>query len=222
MDAHKKNMIRKWVEHQTSQIQRAKYVHQPIRTEPKPNKEPFKEFKELTQFKTFDEDEVLRPLDTTKKLEVEESVIRTGLKLSTKTMSDSIPECHTPEERDDKRIEDDYEDEEEPVEMPPALPLIQPLSSREVSLESLDMLLKERQMSNAEYNSYHNASNYDDMAGSEEDEVLEIIEVEEPLEPVPMQDCCLQVTEEDIALCMGFENPLPEVDQENPLDHPLR
>ncbi|XP_073988987.1 kinesin-like protein CG14535 isoform X2 [Rhodnius prolixus] len=49
---------------------------------------------------------------------------------------------------------------------------------------------------------------------------VEIIEVEEPEEPVPMQDCCLQVTEEDIALCMGtIENPLPEVDQE---EHPLR
>ncbi|XP_014259539.1 kinesin-like protein CG14535 isoform X1 [Cimex lectularius] len=54
----------------------------------------------------------------------------------------------------------------------------------------------------------------------DEDMEVEIIEVEEPAEPVPMQDCCLQVTEEDIALCMGeVENPLPEVDQE---EHPLR
>jgi kinesin family protein 26 len=33
----------------------------------------------------------------------------------------------------------------------------------------------------------------------------------------------LQVTEEDIALCMGeIENPLPEVDQESNEEHPLR
>lgn len=205
MDSHKKNMIRKWVEHQTSQIQRIKHVHQRPQVT-----------KELTQFKTHEE--VVKPLDSKN---VEESVIRTGLKLaSNKTQNDVIPECQTPEEKDTKPSEE-VEDEEEPVEIPPALPLIQPLSSREVSLESLDMLLKERMLSNAEYN--YQSGSYDENAESEEDEVLEIIEVEEPLEPVPTQDCCLQVTEEDIALCMGFaENPLPEVDQENPLDHPLR
>ncbi|KAF6211249.1 hypothetical protein GE061_014366 [Apolygus lucorum] len=54
----------------------------------------------------------------------------------------------------------------------------------------------------------------------DEEMEVEIIEVEESAEPVPMQDCCLQVTEEDIALCMGeIENPLPEVDQD---EHPLR
>ncbi|XP_050542839.1 kinesin-like protein CG14535 isoform X2 [Daktulosphaira vitifoliae] len=55
----------------------------------------------------------------------------------------------------------------------------------------------------------------------EDDEIeLEIVEVEELEEPVPTQDSCLQVTEEDIAFCMGeLENPLPEVDQE---EHPLR
>ncbi|BES94653.1 microtubule motor activity [Nesidiocoris tenuis] len=54
----------------------------------------------------------------------------------------------------------------------------------------------------------------------DEEMEVEIIEVEELGEPVPMQDCCLQVTEEDIALCMGeIENPLPEVDQD---EHPLR
>ncbi|XP_068907852.1 kinesin-like protein CG14535 isoform X3 [Tenebrio molitor] len=219
MDSHKKNMIRKWVEHQTSQIQRSKYVHPSRVQDPKTYKEPLKEF---TQFKTY-EDEVVKPLDTKKQENVEESVIRTGLKLTT-VKNDVIPECHTPEERDAANPdgEEDLEDEEEAVEIPPALPLIQPLSSREVSLESLDMLLKERMLSNAEYNNYQNNS-YEDNIGSDEDEVLEIIEVEEPLEPVPTQDCCLQVTEEDIALCMGYiENPLPEVDQENPLDHPLR
>lgn len=218
MDSHKKNMIRKWVEHQTSQIQRNKTHTRTI--DPKC-------YKELTQFKTYEE-EIVTPFDVTKKQEiVEESIIRTGLKISSKANSDIIPECLTPEEDDSdlkcdmKLVEDDIEDEEEPVEIPPALPLIQPLSSREVSLESLDMLLKERLISNAEYQ--YQSNNYEDRPMSDDDEVLEIIEVEEPLEPVPTQDSCLQVTEEDIALCMGYaENPLPEVDQENPLDHPLR
>ncbi|KAF2880543.1 hypothetical protein ILUMI_25630 [Ignelater luminosus] len=224
MDSHKKNMIRKWVEHQTSQIQRKQNLHTKTQ-EQKPSKEPFKE---LTQFKTCDED-VLKSLDTQKHESIEESVIRTGLKLSSgKINSDAIPECQTPEERDvdsnNKAIEEELEDDEEAVEMPPALPLIQPLSSREVSLESLDNLLKERLLTNPGYcsQSAHDIE-LDDNLGSDEDEILEIIEVEEPLEPVPTQDCCLQVTEEDIAFCMGIlENPLPEVDQENPLDHPLR
>ncbi|XP_068085251.1 kinesin-like protein CG14535 [Anabrus simplex] len=55
------------------------------------------------------------------------------------------------------------------------------------------------------------------------DDEIEIIEVEESYEAVPMRDSCLQVTEEDIALCMGeIENPLPEVDQESIEEHPLR
>lgn len=210
MDNHKKNMIRKWVEHQTSQIQKTKHSHPPKSKEA---------YKELTQFKTYEEEEVVKPLDTTKKQEiVEESTIRTGLKLSTsKTNGEVIPECATPEEAQNQ----EEEDEDEQVEIPPALPLIQPLSSREVSLESLDQLLKERLISQAEYTLQSN--NYEEQVCSDEDEILEIIEVEEPLEPVPTQDSCLQVTEEDIAFCMGFsENPLPEVDQENPLDHPLR
>ncbi|KAK9891602.1 hypothetical protein WA026_015562 [Henosepilachna vigintioctopunctata] len=212
MDGHKKNMIRKWIEHQTTQIQRSKYSHG--KSYEKYQKESVKE---LTQFKTHEED-IVKPLDTKRHEHVEESIIRTGLKMNS---SASIPECR--EDRESSQlVEEDIDDEEDNVEIPPALPLIQPLSSREVSLESLDILLKERMLSNAEYNNYQNSC-YEDQVDSDEDEVLEIIEVEEPLEPVPTQDSCLQVTEEDIALCMGYaENPLPEVDQENPLDHPLR
>lgn len=222
MDSHKKNMIRKWVEHQTSQIQRKQGSH--VKThECKSSKEPIKE---LTQFKTFDD--VVKPLDSQRPEMIEESIIRTGLKLyNAKSNSDSILECHTSDESDSKKSksnEEDLEDDEETVEIPPALPLIQPLSSREVSLESLDNIFKERLMSSSGFcNQSTRDNDLVDALDNEEDEILEIIEVEEPLEPVPTQDCCLQVTEEDIAYCMGvLENPLPEVDQENPLDHPLR
>lgn len=108
--------------------------------------------------------------------------------------------------------DEDNEDEEEPV-LPPALPLIQPLSSREVSIESLDQILRERMLSSTDYDFHEKhliGENCDD------NDELEIIEVEEPLEPVPMIDKCLQVTEEEINLCMGkTENPLPEVDQQS-------
>lgn len=64
----------------------------------------------------------------------------------------------------------------------------------------------------------------------DDDHMVEIIEVEEPDEPVPMVDSCIQVNEEDIIACMilqnegsiSSENPLPEVDQESETDHPLR
>lgn len=84
-------------------------------------------------------------------------------------------------------------------------------------------------------------SNSDEYNEEDEEIELEIVEVEELDEPVPTQDSCLQVndmstltveflpfnvifdsqvTEEDIAFCMGeLENPLPEVDQK---EHPLR
>lgn len=227
MDSHKKSMIRKWVENQTTQIQKVKHS---TRSEHK-SKESFKE---LTTFKTCEEGDMfkeVKPLEENwKKLgEVEEGVIRTGLKTG-KNMNDTIPECISPEEKgsvedETERMDKDEQedDDEEPlVEIPPALPLIQPLSSREVSMESINERLKERLRSTVEYED----DEFDDEMGSmcdDDDEVLEIIEVEEPLEPVPTQDSCLQVTEEDIALCMGIaENPLPEVDQENPLEHPLR
>lgn len=236
MDSHKKSMIRKWVENQTSQIRAVKHTS-PRGEHKATSKEPFKE---LTTFKTCDDpsdtlkgQEVMRPLveDNWKKLEVEESVIRTGLKLSSngKANSDAILECVSPEEKgstedetENPHKEDELDDDDDGLaEIPPALPLIQPLSSREVSMESLNDRLKERLRHTVDYEPHED--DYDDDMGSEDDEVLEIIEVEEPLEPVPTQDCCLQVTEEDIAYCMGLvENPLPEVDQENPLEHPLR
>ncbi|XP_050299307.1 kinesin-like protein CG14535 isoform X2 [Anthonomus grandis grandis] len=238
MDSHKKHMIRKWVEHQTFQIQKSKYqpgsspaAHPRNQQEASSSSRHGRgDNKELTQFKTcssenvHEDEAVFKPISSGKKNEiVEESVIRTGLKLN--RAENSILEADTPTDDQQKKSESD--DEEEP-EFPPALPIIQPLSSREVSLESLDMILKERMLSNAEYNKSYQQQNFNDQKDQisnqdEEDEVLEIIEVEEPLEPVPMMDSCLQVTEEDIALCMGLsENPLPEVDQENPLDHPLR
>ncbi|KAL1509091.1 hypothetical protein ABEB36_003885 [Hypothenemus hampei] len=232
MDSHKKNMIRKWVEHQTFQIQKSRH---PTHLKDSSTKQSgSKDVKEFTQFKicssedVHENDTVLKTVISSKKQEiVEESVIRTGLKLNRTKTENTIPETddHLYMQERQKKTEDNFvDDDDEEPELPPALPIIQPLSSREVSLESLDIILKERMLSNAEYNkSYQNHYDQEQVNQQEEDQILEIIEVEEPLEPVPTMDSCLQVTEEDIALCMGFsENPLPEVDQENPLDHPLR
>ncbi|XP_046388807.1 kinesin-like protein KIF26A isoform X1 [Ischnura elegans] len=113
---------------------------------------------------------------------------------------------------------EEEEDEDDGVgDIPPPLPLLHQHNkeiSIDVSLDSFDVrlrILQER----------HGSSEIRNPGLGGED--VEIIEVEEPEELVPMQDSCLQVTEEDIALCMGeVENPLPEVDQESQEEHPLR
>ncbi|KAL4705346.1 hypothetical protein ACJJTC_006832 [Scirpophaga incertulas] len=233
MDSHKKNMIRKWVENQTSQIHRSRH-----------NSPSHKIHKDPTQ-RLLEPPESVRiePIirETVRRINVEESTIRTGLKSSSKGIAIEeenvglvVNDHYLITKRNNANpsakadIEED-EDSEESAEIPPALPIIQPtsLSSREVSVESLDVKYKERLRMDDELVSNH-SRDIDSHGMSkgpvqDDDEILEIIEVEEPLEPVPMQDSCLQVTEEDIAFCMGLsENPLPEIDLEESEDHPLR
>ncbi|XP_029032702.2 uncharacterized protein LOC114871226 isoform X2 [Osmia bicornis bicornis] len=219
MDSHKKSMIRKWVENQSSQIQRSK--HASARTETSKMSGQSSQFKELTTFKTCtgidDDDTSLSTVesDSLKANEIEDITEKLGAKLNllnVKSNTDSGLDLTASPVMDDSLdkgkldLQEDEDDDEEIV-VPPPLPLIEPLSngvSREVSMESLNLSHKDIGLP-----SRHSLSS--------EDEILEIVEVED-LEPVPMQDSCLQVTEEDIALCMG-ENPLPESDQE---EHPLR
>ncbi|XP_049867993.1 kinesin-like protein CG14535 isoform X3 [Pectinophora gossypiella] len=235
MDNHKKNMIRKWVENQTSQIHKSKHTS-PSHKAHTSHKDTGQ--KQLDVTETHKMETIIK--DSAKRVHVEESTIRTGLKAGSKGMAieeenvgpptseqNTTPKKVNPAKATKNDIDED-DDSEELAEIPPALPLIQPssLSSREVSMESLDSKYKERLRMDDEMMSNHSRDiNMHGMSKGlvdDDDEILEIIEVEEPLEPVPMQDCCLQVTEEDIAYCMGLENPLPEVDQEDSEDHPLR
>ncbi|XP_047019101.1 kinesin-like protein CG14535 isoform X1 [Helicoverpa zea] len=235
MDNHKKNMIRKWVENQTSQIHKSRH-NSPSHKATVLHKEP--------AGRVPDEPETAHKMepvtkDSVKRIHVEESTIRTGLKAGSKGMAIEEENIGPPiadqnsagkkcTSKQSKHDIDDDDDSEELAEIPPALPIMQPssLSSREVSMESLDSKYKERLRMDDELVSNHSrdidSHGMSRGMNEDEDEILEIIEVEEPLEPVPMMDSCLQVTEEDIAFCMGFsENPLPEVDQEDD-DHPLR
>ncbi|KAK0175375.1 hypothetical protein PV327_009128 [Microctonus hyperodae] len=219
MDNHKKIMIRKWVENQSSQIQRAKHIGT-SRTESKSGQSSGI-FKEMTSFKHCDDNEDDTSLstvgsDSLKVTDVEDITEKLGAKLNlinVKSNTDSGLDLTTSPILDDSIDKlrgldtQDEEDDDEEIIVPPPLPLIEPLSngvSREVSMESLNLSHKDIVLA-----SRHSLSS--------EDEILEIVEVED-FEPVPMQDSCLQVTEEDIAFCMG-ENPLPESDQE---EHPLR
>lgn len=210
MDSHKKSMIKKWVENQSSHIQRAKHVA--MKTDAKVPA------KDLNSFKNYEDDTMSLSTvgsDSAKVNEIEDITERLGAKLnlmSVKSNADSgldlMPSPTHDGSLDRSRLDvPEEEDDDEEIIVPPPLPLIEPLSngvSREVSMESLNISHKDVALQSS-----HSLSS--------EDEILEIVEVDD-MEPVPMQDCCLQVTEEDIALCMG-ENPLPESDQE---EHPLR
>ncbi|XP_066602950.1 uncharacterized protein [Prorops nasuta] len=215
MDSHKKSMIRKWVENQSSQIQRTKHVAPRIDSSKSQHKESTTGFKsglgvddDNTSMSTVESDSL-------KANEIEDITEKLGAKLNLlngKSNTDSgldLTASPVMDDSTDKAKLDlpDDEDDDEEIIVPPPLPLIEPLSngvSREVSMESLNLSHKDIVLP-----SRHSLSS--------DDEILEVVEVED-LEPVPMQDSCLQVTEEDIALCMG-ENPLPESDQE---EHPLR
>ncbi|KAJ0175396.1 hypothetical protein K1T71_008555 [Dendrolimus kikuchii] len=227
MDSHKKNMIRKWVENQTSQIHKSRH-NSPSHKNSKDSGSRIMEEPEIHRMEVK---------DAIRRVQVEESTIRTGLKAGSKGMAIEEENVGPPDQSMSKKLNskigknevDEDDDSEELAEIPPALPLIQPssLSSREVSMESLDSKFKERLRMNDDIISNH--SRDIDQHGisrgpddEDDDEILEIIEVEEPLEPVPMIDCCLQVTEEDIAFCMGFsENQIHDGDHEDE-DHPLR
>lgn len=220
MDSHKKSMIRKWVENQSSQIQRTKHATSRVDSS-KISSGQSSQFKELTTFKTssgMEGDETslsTAESDSLKANEIEDITEKLSAKLNllnVKSNTDSGLDLTASPIMDDSMekakldLPEDEDDDEEIV-VPPPLPLIEPLSngvSREVSMESLNLSHKDIILP-----SRHSLSS--------EDEILEIVEVED-LEPVPMQDSCLQVTEEDIAFCMS-ENLLAESDQE---EHPLR
>ncbi|XP_046664313.1 kinesin-like protein CG14535 isoform X2 [Homalodisca vitripennis] len=157
MDYHKKNMIRKWVENQTVQIQKHKNAPR--------EKTPPRRY--VANFKTCSDS------------------------------SDGA--CGVRGQASGQEDEEDHEEVMAPLPQTSVVARNGEMS-RVVPIERLQGTNEEE----------------------EEDEQIEveIIELEEPAELVAMQDSCLQVTEEDIALCMGeVENPLPEVDQE---EHPLR
>ncbi|XP_013142813.1 PREDICTED: kinesin-like protein CG14535 isoform X2 [Papilio polytes] len=235
MDNHKKNMIRKWVENQTSQIHKSRH-NSPSHKIQTGHRDP--------GVRIPDDPETTHKMepvkDSSRRIHVEESTIRTGLKAGSKGMTieeenigppftDHTLRRSSSTKSASKNEQDDDDDSEELAEIPPALPLLQPssLSSREVSMESLDSKYKERLRMDEELLSNRSrdieAHQLSRLTGDDEDDMLEIIEVEEPLEPVPMQDSCLQVTEEDIAFCMGLaEHPMAGMEHEDGDDHPLR
>lgn len=204
MDSHKKTMIRQWVENQTTQILTSSSSttsspqHTPAQ---KPNNFHLTQFKtsrsenDQNSVENNQNDRVIEPI--TKGFNIlqqgansSESCIRTGL-IQTQTgqipssvhdQSDNHSEkSHTSfigggaqNQNNDSQEEEDQDSG--PSEVPPALPLIETLSSREISHDSLHLICS-RHLSRDSL-SVHSQT-------------------------IQMMDCGLQVTEEEIARTMG-------------------
>ncbi|XP_065340900.1 kinesin-like protein CG14535 isoform X2 [Cloeon dipterum] len=195
MDNHKKCMIQRWVENQTVQIQQ-KLMKSQVVGQP--------EYKEMTQFKTCEDSETSPDAEESPELPPPQQPVANPAE-EPKEQTVLPPEV----------AEEEEDDEDCVSELPPPLPLLHQQHKQEASKDAsvnnyelkLQILEERRRTMGADA----------DVGGVDD---IEIIEVEEPLEPVPMQDCCLQVTEEDIALCMG-EFYMPESETEGD-EHPLR
>ncbi|XP_067009925.2 kinesin-like protein CG14535 [Anabrus simplex] len=246
MDSHKKSMIRKWVENQTVEIQNHLPVESPS-TSLSPTINSCQESivlaseERLTSRYPDDVQESLKDNGVTRDLKISESaMIILGKKLADRTEEAKensifvdVDQVNNRAKRsvhqgsiNENSVEGSgkskegtgckkiHSEEGMKVRMLTSSPseLLRPHSKDlDISLVDLDTHLEILDR------------NPEDGCGVADDEEIEIIEVEEPTEPVPMQDSCLQVTEEDIALCMGkVENPLPEVDQQSSEEHPLR
>ncbi|KAK6640440.1 hypothetical protein RUM44_012134 [Polyplax serrata] len=223
MDSHKKTMIRKWVENQTVHLKQT--LGTPMRSEvtsgllrsSEPITEeslmcnPCVEFEELNERKVEGSADVVKPERMVEEELKPNVIVGTAVIKQTDACFKELNK--TLQEGGGVSCGESSESSEEEKLPPPPLPLIlrygkdinignknQPINALGIQSRMID--------------------DYDD----EEDEIeLEIVEVTDTDEQVPMQDSCLQVTEEDIAFCMGEgENPLPEVDQESHEEHPLR
>lgn len=179
MDNHKKTMIRQWVENQTNQVFSVSNFSSPVNASSKMLSMPVA--------KNISDDEEIC-IETTLN-EITESLCGSSKEATNQTIDISIrmnerkslqeTECEHVDARSaisSHRQNDSQEDEDQdsgPSEIPPALPLIEPLSSREISHDSIHLMCSRHV--------------------SRENLGLNIQTI----------DCGLQVTEEEIAREMG-------------------
>lgn len=181
MDSHKKTMIRQWVENQSSQILQTVQT-QSVQSQGSP--------RHMTQFKTQSEEdqqsvnsshhtgEMVMPnaLSFGKSIaNTCESAVRVGLTQTSDSQLDqrSIKSAASSTHKQNNESQEEEDQDSGPSEVPPALPLIEPLSSREISHDSLHMMCS-RHVSRESLGSHN----------------------------ILTKDCGLQVTEDDIVKAM--------------------
>lgn len=180
MDSHKKTMIRQWVENQSSQIfPPGQGVAGQI--------QPPRQILQMTQFKSGDDDqhsmgshhtgEMVNPTSMTFSQPIansSSSSVRVGLRQTVECQDQKSERsvASAAQKHNDSQEEEDQDSG--PSEVPPALPLIEPLSSREISHDSLHIMCS-RHVSRESLGSHL----------------------------IQTKDCGLQVTEDDIVKAMG-------------------
>lgn len=196
MDNHKKSMIRQWVENQSSQVflpnqNGTVATNSPIKQQQLQHQQQQQQSIHITQYKNMqsDEDEIcieatlneiVNPI-TACLLEAKNALLSQELPSRSKQQMQSENDRYDVESQrsavSSHRLIDPQEDEDQdsgPSEVPPALPLIEPLSSREISHDSLHIMCSRHV--------------------SRENIGLNVQTI----------DCGLQVTEEEIARAMGW------------------
>ncbi|XP_037082774.1 kinesin-like protein CG14535 [Pollicipes pollicipes] len=272
MDDHKKSMITRWVEHQIEAVSTKK------RTKSEETAHRAGQYKELTQFKTQDDEPVEAKIMTQFKTQdssgessplperhARPAAARKGSPEASSTLprpktrgSSAEKESSPPLAAEKPKVAPIPSDVTPPA---PSIGLEATPSLDEICAQCeqlVDVLTQEndvkrppagrkvsppdgrssappegREMADAAQNTEDADSLAEDCSepgrqpsSSSSSDVArgEIIEVEERDEPVPMTDSCLQVTEEDIARCMGIITkplllPPPDLDENG---HPLR
>lgn len=178
MDNHKKIMIRQWVENQTNQVFNSPTAHAQSKILPMPLAKNTSDDEEICIETTLNE--ITESLCGSKEAnQVAEISIRMGSVRSHQEVEmehfdiRSMHSVTSSHRQNDMQEDEDQDSGSGPSEVPPALPLIEPLSSREISHDSIHLMCSRHV--------------------SRENLGLNI----------QTMDCGLQVTEEEIAREMG-------------------
>ncbi|XP_030384212.1 kinesin-like protein GA13060 [Scaptodrosophila lebanonensis] len=192
MDAHKKTMIRQWVENQTSQVfQTTSASCSPTYTAQQLRSTNF----QLSQLKQKSLD---LPTHTDLYGRSGDKTLLAEQPLTLPQSFDNYPELEAGYVNVERPADCDEDQDSGPSEIPPALPLLDPLGSREISHDSLHRMLN-RHVSR------------ESLPQHLLDTELPAFPSSRPSSQHPSQrsiDCGLQVTEEEIARTMALEHPL--------------
>ncbi|XP_055924749.1 kinesin-like protein KIF26B isoform X2 [Argiope bruennichi] len=223
MDHHKQNMIQRWIEEHSQQIQSSSKRKNEVWIDyPSNNTEKGSETQRSTvdvSGATLEKEEKSSPKvkrsskhgTTAPKTEMVRTISSTDINLLPQE-EETIDEADSASNSADV----DETDNEE---------------NAEASGYDSDLHILQISQNGVENQSLHPSISASTFQASLPDDYVETIEVYEPEESVPMVDSCLQVTEEDILAeywlqrrHKSSENPLPEVDQSScgSNEHPLR
>ncbi|GIX76636.1 uncharacterized protein CEXT_395301 [Caerostris extrusa] len=227
MDHHKQNMIQRWIEEHSQQIQNAAKMKNEVWIDyPSNSKE--KGSSGETQKGAAEASNAVLGKDDKSSPKVKRStkhgatVPKTEMTRTTSSIDINLLPQQEEEENFDEAdsasnsADVDETDNEE---------------NAEASGYDSDLHILQISQSGSQTQSLHQSISENTFQATLPDEYEETIEVFEPEEPVPMVDSCLQVTEEDILAeywmqrrHKSSENPLPEVDQSScgSNEHPLR